>query len=81
MPSALFFFLRIALAILGLLWFHPSIWFLTLMFINGWNWDLFLLVKMTRLEWKTLFTPDIVNLAKQLPHSLDVTLKEHSQNS
>ena len=30
--------------------------------INGLNWDLSLLVKRTRTQWKTMSSPDLVNL-------------------
>lgn len=36
-----------------------------LMFINGLNQDLSLLVKRIRMEWKSISTPDLVNLANQ----------------
>ena len=41
------------------------------MFINGLNHDLSLLVKKTRMEWETVCTPDLVNLANELSPTLD----------
>ena len=75
----MFFFLMFAFAILGLSWFHPPEWFLTLMFTDGLNWDFFLLEKTMRVEWKTMFTADLVSLAKELHYTPDVAQKEHCQ--
>ena len=41
------------------------------MFIHGLNWDLSFQIKRTRIEWKTVSTPDLVNLANQLSCTLD----------
>ena len=45
------------------------------MFISVLNWDLSLLVKRTRVEGETTSTPDLVNLANQLAHTLDESPK------
>ena len=39
------------------------------MFINGLNLDLPLLVKRTMMEWETISTEDLVNLANQFSQS------------
>ena len=46
-----------------------------LMFINGLNWDVSILVRRTRMKWEIRFTPDLVKLAKWLYHTLDESLK------
>lgn len=61
-------FLRKILIFLQML--IPPAQLLTL-FINGLYWDLFLLVKRTKMESETMFTSDLVNLASQLPLTLD----------
>ena len=45
------------------------------MFINELNQDLSLLVKGTKIEWETMSTPDLINLANQLSHTLDESPK------
>ena len=40
------------------------------MLINELNWDLSHLLKSTRVEWKTMSTLDLVNLANQLARML-----------
>ena len=45
------------------------------MFINGLNQDLSLLVERTRMEWETMFTPDLVNLANQHTQTLEESPK------
>ena len=39
-------------------------------FVNGLNRDLFLLVQRTRMEWETMYTLVLINLAHQLAHIL-----------
>ena len=39
------------------------------------GWGLSLLVKRTRVEWETMSTPVLVNLANQLSHTLDESSK------
>ena len=39
-------------------------------FVNGLNRDLFLLVQRTRMEWETMYTLVLINLAHQLAHTL-----------
>ena len=39
-------------------------------FINELNWDLYLVLKMTRMEQETMSNPDLINLAIQLSCTL-----------
>ena len=45
------------------------------LFINDLNQDFSLLVKRTKIEWETLSTPDLVNLATQVSHTLAQSCK------
>ena len=45
------------------------------MLVNILNWCLSFSVKRTRVEWETMSTPDLVNLANQLTRTLDESSK------
>lgn len=44
-------------------------------FRNRLNWHLSLLVKRSRMEWETISTPDLVNLANQLTCTIENSTK------
>lgn len=70
--------LKKILVFLQMLIFYPGSF--KSVFINGVNQDLCLTVKRTRMEWGTMSTPNLVNLANQLSHTLAVTSKKDHQS-
>lgn len=48
------------------------------MFVNRLNWDLFILIKRIRMEWKSMSTPDWINLVNKVTYILDDSNKRKS---
>ena len=41
------------------------------------NWDIYLLVKRTSMEWEAMSAPDLVSLVNQLSHTADESLQHY----